>query len=154
MSSGSAEPYDVAEAYQVYSAFIPELSPNPETKTWFIGIDTVPNGRSLDDQARRLWKQTKGADTALDDYHKVNRNIWLLQKQFTLPNPYKPVLARQLKAMFLPHFREGNFGEPWPDLSAVGFNADKTFAVVYMANVCTIIAHAVARKGPLKYFRS
>src|SRR6202021_1251010 len=77
VSSGSAEPYDVAEAYQVYSAFIPELSPNPETKTWFIGIDTVPNGRSLDDQARRLWKQTKGADTALDDYHKVNRNIWL-----------------------------------------------------------------------------
>jgi hypothetical protein len=36
-----------AEAYQVYSALIPELSPNPETKTWFIRTDTLPIGGSL-----------------------------------------------------------------------------------------------------------
>jgi hypothetical protein len=39
---GSGKPYADAEAYQVYSALIPELPPIPETKTWFIRIDTVP----------------------------------------------------------------------------------------------------------------
>ena len=44
-SSGSGEPYDVAEAYQVYSVIISKVSPNPETNTWFIGIDTLPIDR-------------------------------------------------------------------------------------------------------------
>jgi hypothetical protein len=136
-SSGSGEPYDVAEAYQVYSAIISKVSPNPETNTWFIRIDTLPTDRSLDDQAREQWKQTRGADTALDDYLKVNGNTWLLQRKFTLPNPYRLVTRDQLKAMFPPHFRGGNFGELWLELSGVGFNADKTVAVVYMDHVCT-----------------
>jgi hypothetical protein len=135
--SGSGKPYDVAEAYQVYSALIPELPPNPETKTWFIRIDTLPIGRSLDDQSREQWKQARGADTALDDYFKVNGKTWLLQRKFTLPNPYRLVTRDQLKTMFPRHFRGGNFGELWLELSAVGFNADKTVAVVYMADVCT-----------------
>ena len=146
--SGSEDPYAEAEAYQVYSALIPELSPNPETKTWFIRIDTsaiftvenaktIKIGGSLDDQARKLWKQTRGADTALDDYYKVNRKIWRLQRKFTLPNPYKLVTPDEIKAMFPPNFREGRFGELWLALSAVGFNANKTLAVVYMSHVCT-----------------
>jgi hypothetical protein len=134
--SGSGKPYDVAEAYQVYSAIIPEVSPNPETNTWFISIDTLPTGRSLDDQAREQWKQTRGSDTALDDYFKVNRKIWLLQRKFTLPKPYELVTSDEIKAMFPRHFR-GNFGELWLELSAVGFNADKSLAVVYMSHVCT-----------------
>jgi hypothetical protein len=136
-SSGSGEPYADAEAYEVYSALIPQVSPNPETKTWFIRIDTLTNGRPLGDQARKLWKQTRGADTALDDYFKVNRKIWLLQRNFTLPNPYRLVTREQLKAIFPDNFRGGNFGELWLELSAVGFNADKTLAVVYIANFCT-----------------
>jgi hypothetical protein len=31
----------------------------------------------------------------------------------------------------------GHFEELWLELSAVGFNANKTLAVVYMANFCT-----------------
>jgi hypothetical protein len=125
--NGSAEPYADAEAYQVYSAIIPKVPPNPGTKTYFIRIDTLPISGSLDGQARKLWKQTRGADTALDDHYQVNRQSWLLQRKFTLPNPYKLVTREQL-----PHFRGGNFGEVWLELSAVGFNADKTVAVVYM----------------------
>ena len=37
--------YEVAEAYEVYSAIIPIINPNPETHTWFIRIDTLPMGR-------------------------------------------------------------------------------------------------------------
>jgi hypothetical protein len=44
-SSGSGGTYDVAEAYDVYSAIILIINPNPETHTWFIRIDTLPMGQ-------------------------------------------------------------------------------------------------------------
>jgi hypothetical protein len=138
--SGSGEPYDVADAYQVYSALIPKVSSNPETNTWFIRIDTFPllrHGSSLDARDRKKLKQARGADTALDDYLKVNEKHWLLQRKFTLPRPYKLVTRDEIKAMFPDDFRGGSFGELWLELSAVGFNANKTLAVVYMASFCT-----------------
>ena len=142
-SSGSGGPYADAEAYQVYSAIIPIINPNPETHTWFIRIDTLPMGRGsfppadLSNPAREEGEQSREqrvADIALDDYSKVNAKTWLLQRNFTLPNPYKLVTREQLQATFPPNFRGGNFGELWLQLSAVGFNADKTLAVVYMSH--------------------
>jgi len=47
--SGTGEPYGDADAHDVYSALTPRLCPNPETKTWFIRIDTLPIGGALDD---------------------------------------------------------------------------------------------------------
>jgi len=135
--SGTGEPYGDADAHDVYSALTPRLCPNPETKTWFIRIDTLLIGGSLDDQGRKLWKQTRGADTALDDYYKVNRKTWLVQRKFTLPNPYKLVTREQLETTFPRNFRGGNLGELWLALPAVGFNADKTIAVVNMDHSCT-----------------
>jgi hypothetical protein len=81
--------------------------------------------------------ERKLADIALDDYSKVNAKRWRLQRNFTLPKPYKLVTPDEIKAMFPPNFREGRFGELWLALSAVGFNANKTLAVVYMSHVCT-----------------
>jgi hypothetical protein len=138
-SSGSGEPYNDADAYDVYSAIIPTVAPNPETNMWFIRIDTlgIRHGSSLSDQAREEWKKARGADTALDDYFKVNAKHWLLQGNFTLPKPYRLVSRDEIRAMFPRTFRGGRFGELWIELSAVGFNANKTTAVVYMVNVCT-----------------
>jgi hypothetical protein len=106
---------------------------------WFIRIDTlgIRHGSSLSDQAREEWKKARGADTALDDYFKVNAKHWLLQGNFTLPKPYRLVSRDEIRAMFPRTFRGGRFGELWIELSAVGFNANKTTAVVYMVNVCT-----------------
>jgi tetratricopeptide (TPR) repeat protein len=76
-SGGSGEPYDVAEAYEVYSAIVPIVNPNPKTHMWFIGIDTFPifHGSSRpanpSDRAREEKEEApeqKLADTALDDY--------------------------------------------------------------------------------------
>jgi hypothetical protein len=130
-SRSSGEPYDVAEAYEVYSVIIPTVAPNPEKKMWFIRIDTVPT-----DQVHKR-KQASSAHTALDDYFKVNTKTWLLQRTFTLPKPYELVTSDEIKAMFPSSFRGGRFGELWLELSAVGFNADKTQAVVYMEHFCT-----------------
>jgi hypothetical protein len=42
--TGTGEPYDVAEAYEVYSAIIPIINPNPETHTWFIRYRHLADG--------------------------------------------------------------------------------------------------------------
>ena len=138
--SGSGEPYDIAEAYEVYSAIIPLIDPDPKTHMWFIRIDTLSIGKGSSNvgstgptgQAREDWKQSHGqtpADTALGDYLKMNTKTWLLQRNFTLPNLYKLVTGDEIKA-----FSSRGFGEGWIELSAVGFNADRTMAVVYMAS--------------------
>jgi hypothetical protein len=139
-SNGSGEPYDVAEAYEVYSAIIPTEVQDPKTHMWFIRIDTLPIGHGSSrvydpsDGAREEWEKARGqtpVDTALDDYVKVNAKTWLLQRNFTLPKAYKLVTRDEIKAMF-PH--PGGFGNPWIELSAVGFNADRTMAIVYMTS--------------------
>jgi tetratricopeptide (TPR) repeat protein len=144
-SSGSGGTYDVAEAYEVYSAIIPIINPNPETRTWFIRIDTLPWGRGSfppadpSNPAREEGEQSREqrlADTALDDHSKVNAKTWQLQRHFTLPNPYRLVTPDEINVMFPPN-SIGHFEELWIELSAVGFNADKTMAVVYMAHHCT-----------------
>jgi hypothetical protein len=136
-SSGTGEPYNDADAYDVYSAIIPIVDPNPQTHTWLIRIDTLPilHGSSLSERARGEWQKARGADTALDDYSKVNAKRWLLQRSFTLARPYALVTRDEIKAMF-PSKTEGVMEEQWIQLSAVGFNADKTVAVVYMAHFC------------------
>jgi tetratricopeptide (TPR) repeat protein len=141
-SSVSGEAYDDAEAYQVYSAIISTVDLNPKTHTWLIYIGTLPTGdgssRPKDSSGpgharkgnregdRSSWTQ------ALDDYFKVNTTTWLLQRNFTLQNPYKLVTRDEIKTFF-PRGFKGGFGEGWIELSAVGFNADRTMAVVYMA---------------------
>jgi hypothetical protein len=107
---------------------------------WFIRIDTLSIGKGSSNvgstgptgQAREDWKQSHGQtppDTALGDYLKINTKTWLLQRNFTLPDLYKLVTGDEIKA-----FSSRGFGEGWIELSAVGFNADRTMAVVYMAS--------------------
>jgi hypothetical protein len=67
---------------------------------------------------------------------KVNAKAWLLERNFTLPKPYRLVTRDEIQAMFPRDSKEG-FAERWIELSAVGFNADKTIALVYMAHYCS-----------------
>jgi hypothetical protein len=137
---GTGEPYDVAEAYEVYSAIIPIISPNPETHTWLIRIDTLPMGQgslpAADHEEGEQSRDQRLANAALGDYSKVNAKRWRLQRNFTLRNPYRLVTLDEIKTMFPPN-SIGHFEELWIELSAVGFNDDKTMAVVYMAHHCT-----------------
>ena len=62
----------------------------------------------------------------MDDYVKINARSRLLQRNFTLPNPYTLVARDEMQSKF-----------PRIELSAVGFNADKSVAVVYMGHWCS-----------------
>jgi hypothetical protein len=67
----------------------------------------------------------------LDDYVKTNAKTWLLQRYFILPNPYILVTLDEIKTMYPP---DSKVGGRWIEFSAVGFNADRTVAIVYMAS--------------------
>jgi hypothetical protein len=126
-------------------AIIPAVAPDPRTHTWFILTDTLFGHGSLSEENRNEWKKTRGLDTALDDFFNVNAKTWLLQNKFTLPKSVQP--PRNIPwlpawgNLTLPNsYRLGTIDEIKAmspiggviELSAVGFNADKTVAVVYM----------------------
>jgi len=133
------KPYEEAEAYEVYSAILPTEWP------W-----RVANAKSLVIQS-----ETKGYEMcllpeaeseeiigpAISEYVKLNEKTWLLQERLNIEKPYKFITSDGLKIVF-EHGDWEKFGKQYPgsggwiELSAVGFNADKTVAVVYMGHHC------------------
>jgi hypothetical protein len=138
----TTEPYDVDEAYKVYSAILPSGGERPlvigtETQTAEICL------QPLDAQSEKVLRP------AIDNFLELNALQWHLQKHFDVNRRYELVAEEELKATF----RNGmdgrsslggwkTFYERHPDsegfieLSAVGFNADKTIAVVFIGYHC------------------
>jgi hypothetical protein len=134
--------YDVHEAYKVYSAILPTIGQSPlvigaETRTPEICL------QPLDAQSESVLRP------AIDNYVELNALPGQLQKHFDINRHYDLLAEEELKATF----RNGMNGSPsmggWktfyerhPDseglieLSAVGFNADKTIAVVFIGYHC------------------
>jgi hypothetical protein len=127
------EPYKDEEAYNVYSALLPETQ-----TSLLIRYDTVGENACLSS----VRDHDKAAAAALDDYVKVNRTAWALQDKFSLPKPPKLVSMDDLRAMDEEDQRTGrekpgsSRTRPHFVLSAVGFNADKTIAVVWIYYDC------------------
>jgi hypothetical protein len=134
----ATEPYEDTDAYDVYSAIIASIAPDPEMHMWLIGIDTLPISLSDKDQLgnderRKEVKRAKG--TALSDYVKVNSKRWILQRKFNLPEPYELVTEDRMRILFPDN---GLFRGTWIQFSAVGFNPDKTMALVFLWDWCSI----------------
>lgn len=77
----------------------------------------------------------------ISQYVKLGETPWLLQQKFITQIPYKLLTADELKSAFEPEgwesfYRRYPDSGGWIELSAVGFNANKTVAVVYMGNHC------------------
>jgi hypothetical protein len=128
-ASGPAkDQYDDDEAYSVYSAILGlkalgyevylSEEPNTKKKMWVISNTTNgPHGHLEDESLRR--------ETALNAYGRMNERSWLFQRKFSLSTPYRLVTPEE----------SGRF-DSLITFSAVGFNTDKTVAVVYMTYFC------------------
>jgi len=122
-------PYEDPEAYKVYSALLPQSD-----LPLLIRKDTVSDNACVG-SVRAV---DKSAASALDNYEKVNAMGWMLQDKFSLPK--LPTLATldEIGAMDAEDQRTGRVERgssqtrPHFVLSAVGFNADKTIAVVFI----------------------
>jgi len=138
--SAAAKPYDVAEAYQVYSALLPrEESAEFAKGTLVIQQETEarqePPEPCLTPDAAAKFKD------AVVDYKQVNSKPWLLQRQFQIEKPYELVNSDTIKVLFKQGDWDG-FYRRYPDsggylsLSAVGFNPERSRAIVYTGSAC------------------
>lgn len=140
-AAAASQPYDVKEAYQVYSVLLPhEEAPESAKNTLVIRQDTVSKqleSGCLTGDAARQYRE------AIADYERVNSKPWVLQRQFETEKPYELVSSETIKLYFAERGEGWNgFYKRYPQsggyvvFSAVGFSQDKTKAVVYSGSAC------------------
>lgn len=134
--------YTVPEAYEVYAEVLakPPDSRIDNSRTLLIRSDSVPWEMCLfPNQESR-----KQIGSAINDYVSTNKKAWAFTRRFEIENAYELL---DFKKDIWPFFenrptgwQEFDAAHPssrgWYELSAVGFNEDKTIAVVYISNHC------------------
>lgn len=141
----SEKPYEINDAYEIYSVLLPGAVPYGFRKgPLVIQQETVSNLPSFYYGCLDLKAQSKFED-ALDDFFHVTKRVWLLQRNFRIEQPYELV---SLDTFFQVHRKEEgwkNFFERYPcsggliEMSPVGFNKTKTQAVVYTGHGCGLL---------------
>jgi hypothetical protein len=134
-------PYETPEAYEVYAAILPsEWSwKDAKAKRLVIRASTIHYNMCLEPDA----DSAKLIGSAITDYIQQNQHPWLLQPRLTIEKPYVLLSPEQIESTFRrsPEGWEA-FTQMYPDsggiieFSAVGFNSNKTVAVVYSGHSC------------------
>ena len=139
VSSDKTPPYEDQEAYEVYSAIIPwERSlRGAHAKGLVIQKETKRYEMCLRPEVE--WREK--IRPAISDYVRANANPSLLQPRIKLGGPYHLITAEELRSAIQTSGWEGFYQRfpasgGWMELSAVGFNVNKTVAVVYMGLYC------------------
>ena len=145
--------YEDETAYEVYSAILTlEEAKRSQSKNFVIRGETLRNfGAFIDSESnppiclRPDAESAKIIGTAVDDFVKVNKTKWRLQEKFKLEIPFKLVSSEKVISIIRPMTDKEDWTEfykQYPDsggfidLSAVGFNAEKTVAVVSKGRWC------------------
>lgn len=147
--------YEDETAYEVYSAVLsfPETVQQSKSKNFIIRQETIRNfGALLDNEpaSARIClhpdaDSAKIIGTAIDNFIKVNQTKWLLQEKFKLEIPHKLIKSETVILIINPFTEKEDwraFYKQYPnsggfiDLSAVGFNGDKTVAIVSKGRWC------------------
>ena len=143
-SGGQKKPevYDVAEAYEVYSTILPSEWPwrVAHAKKLRISSETVPYTNCL----RVGDEKDKDVDLAIANYLQLNKEARLLKRAFRIDLPYELTSEGDLS------LQQDRDTGGLIVVSAVGFNADKTVAVVYMGHYCGLLCGGGAIRVMLK----
>jgi hypothetical protein len=148
---GQTEPsaYTDAEAYAVYSVLLTAEWPvtQAKAKKLVIETETVDYPKFSNDDMKCL-VSPKGEESIYDPvitaYRAANKTPSLLQPRFDSPISYQLVSKSSVEDIFVKKGVAGweDFYAKYPEsggvisMSAVGFNADKTIALVYMGHSC------------------
>jgi hypothetical protein len=133
--------YEEPEAYKIYSALSAGDAPEDGgSKTLTIQMETEPRKMCFEPDE----KSEKIVSSAIGDYKKQNEKKWRLQRQFDLSQPYELISSDELNTLFNVPGGGGwiKFYERHPGssrlivFSAVGFNADKTVAILAVGESC------------------
>ena len=136
-----------AEEYEIYSSVIKQYYLRPDTKLIMIEERTFRYDFAIDEEP---WREKKKGviidETAANDYELKNGEKWLLNKDsFKLPVKAALITDNDLKAIF--HGKWGdlewiNYYRRFPDtrgfvmLSRIGFNTQRTQALMYVGSRC------------------
>ena len=139
-SSSVPKTYDTPDAYQIYSLLFPDEEAFGFAKgTLIIQEETV----SKDAKSCFTPEAATKFHDAVVDYVRVNKRRWLLQRQFQIDKPYEIVDAATIGVSSTDDWE--SFYERYPEsggfiiMSAVGFNKEKTQAVVYTGTSCGML---------------
>ncbi len=145
--------YSDPDAYEVYAALLPSNSAwgDLRAKSFVIERETrgsnpqgcLPEGKEI----KERW-----ADV-IEDYKKQNETPRLLSRSFPIETPYRLISRTELSDLFgntakSLSDRWKSFYNHYPDskgftgFSAVGFNPDKTRALVYVGHHCGMLCGA------------
>ena len=138
-SSGKAPPYEDQEAYEVYSAILPLESPLRNAHAKRLIIQNETKGFEMCLRPEEEWQEKIGP--AISDYVRSNAKPSLLQPRIQVGVPYHLIAADELTTAIQAAGWEGFYQRypdsgGWMELSAVGFNVNKTVAVVYIGHHC------------------
>ncbi|HKN83983.1 MAG TPA: hypothetical protein VJW17_11115 [Pyrinomonadaceae bacterium] len=138
-SQSTPSVYEEAEAYEVYAAILPSEWPLKEAHAKQLIIRRETTSYEMCLKPEKEFQDKLGP--AISAYLELNKKQWLLQPRFSLELPYQFIDSAKVKAIF-EHSDWDEYYRLYPksggliDLSAVGFNDDKTVAVVYMGHGC------------------
>jgi hypothetical protein len=138
-TTGKAPPYEDQEAYEVYSAILPLEWPLRDAHAKRLIIQNETKGYEMCLRPEKEWQEKIGP--AISDYVKANAKPSLLQPRIKVGAPYRLIIADELRSTIQTAGWEGFYQRypdsgGWMELSAVGFNVNKTVAVVYMGHHC------------------
>jgi hypothetical protein len=134
--------YTVPEAYELYSSI---LEPQSESVQQIVVTrETEPHSLCV----KPSDEPNLSIRAAMVDYEKANQKVFELQPAFQVSKPYTLVSRLDLNRLI---------GESWQkfrltysnSVSAVGFNSNKIFAVVYYSDV----GDALAGSGAISVFQ-
>ena len=128
--SAHPQPYNIAEAYKIYSLLIPREPSYAFGKDKVLIREEAVEGGSpcLTTSAAK-----KFAD-AVVAFNRLRQKKWVLQPRFQLDKPYKLIGPEEIKA--LPDYPPQSAAASYVEMSTVGFNRDKTQAVLFMGSPC------------------
>ena len=125
----ATQPYNDPDAYQIYSLLLPhEESYGFAERTLMIQETTVAedvSGACLKSTDAKRFKGT------IAGYNRIYKKNWLLHRQFQIPKSYRLVGAKVISAL-----PDRPPAASYVSLSPVGFNLDRTQAIVFVRSSC------------------
>jgi len=126
------------EAYEVYTAVLQSEWP---TRLVYAGPLVVRAETKLFDMCLTPDKESeKVIGVAIADYTKRNKQTWILHRDLKIEMPYVLISGSALNTIFRDKngwkdfYKEYPNSGGWVEVSAVGFNEEKTVAVVYLGH--------------------
>ena len=128
--SSAVQRYEDADAYKIYNLLLPHEESYAFAKdALMIQENTVAQDIS---DACLTAADANRFKSAIAGYNRTYKTKWLLQRQFQIAKPYRIVGAKVISA--LPDHPQGAVSHV--SLSPVGFNREKTQAIVFVRSLC------------------